>query len=205
MPSISRLLKLGAVSPTVLLAVLIAGIACASTSYALSSDRNKDLNITARYQKSQLGGKAGTDTNTTILTGDVNIDQGSLKARGNEARLYDAAAKSGNDDGSKRILLTGKPAHMEQLLDNDGGRMTADANTIDYSTATGIAELTGNVVVIQEGNSEFRGEHMTYNTNTGAMEGGSQSPGSQVRLKFLPKNKSTPAAEKPAKKADEKL
>ncbi|MEO8459114.1 MAG: lipopolysaccharide transport periplasmic protein LptA [Dokdonella sp.] len=187
-----------------LLVIMVAGIACASTSYALSTDRDKDLNVTARYQKSQLGNKVGSEANTTVLTGDVNIDQGSLKAHGDEAHLYDVPSKTGKDDGSKRIVLTGKPAHMQQQLDNDGGLMTADANKIDYNTGTNIAELTGNVVVIQQGNSEFRGEHMTYNSNTGAMEGGSQSPGSQVRLKFLPKNKSTPATKPANKPADGK-
>jgi len=73
--------------------------------------------------------------------------------------------------------------------------MTARAAEIDYDDGTGIAVLTGDVVVIQEGKSEFRGPRMTYNTNTGAMEGGSSSAGSEVRMIFKAKK---PAAAKPA-------
>jgi lipopolysaccharide export system protein LptA len=159
---------------------------------ALSSDREKDLEVFAAYNKSVMGSKNAAD-NHTLLQGNVRMEQGSLKARGDEARLFDAGAGS----ESRRMVLTGKPAHLEQRLDDDGGLMTARAAEIDYNDGTGIAVLTGDVVVVQEGKSEFRGPRMTYNTNTGAMEGGSQAPGSEVRMIFKAKKPATPPA-KPA-------
>ncbi|MBN8480198.1 MAG: lipopolysaccharide transport periplasmic protein LptA [Xanthomonadales bacterium] len=165
-------------------------LALAFDAHALSSDREKDLEVFAAYNKSVMG-KASSAGNFTLLQGNVRMEQGSLKARGDEARLFDAGANS----TSRRMVLTGKPAHLEQRLDGDGGLMTARAAEIDYDDGTGIAVLTGDVVVIQEGKSEFRGPRMTYNTNTGAMEGGSQAPGSEVRMIFKAKK---PAVAKPA-------
>lgn len=167
--------------PAAILALAIAGPA-----QALRSDREKDLEVYAAYNKSMLGGDGRTSH--TLLTGNVRMVQGSLKASGDEARLYDGEADA------RRMVLTGKPAHLEQLLDGDGGKVTARAAEIDYNDGSGIAVLTGDVVVIQEGKSEFRGPRMTYNTNTGAMEGGSQAPGSEVRMIFKPKK---PAPAKP--------
>ena len=92
-------------------------------------------------------------------------------------------------------MLTGTPAHLEQMQDNNGGLMTARAAQIDYSDGTHIAILTGDVVVVQPGKSEFRGQRMTYNTESGAMEGGSQAPGSEIHMTFKPKPKTT---DKPA-------
>ncbi len=166
-------------------------LACAFDAQALSSDREKDLEVFAAYNKSVMG-KANSAENFTLLQGNVRMQQGSLKARGDEARLFDAGARS----DSRRMVLTGKPAHLEQRLDGDGGLMTARATEIDYDDGTGIAVLSGDVVVVQEGKSEFRGPRMTYNTNTGAMEGGSQAAGSEVRMIF--KAKKPAAAAKPA-------
>lgn len=176
------------------LAIVAGAIALllAVQAHALSSDREKDLEVFAAYNKSVMGSKNAAD-NHTLLQGNVRMEQGSLKARGDEARLFDAGA--GN--ASRRMVLTGKPAYLEQRLDGDGGLMTARAAEIDYDDGSGIAVLTGDVVVVQEGKSEFRGPRMTYNTNTGAMEGGSQAPGSEVRMIFKAKK---PAAT-PAKPA----
>ena len=173
---------------------LLSALVC-SNALALSKDREQELRINAQYQKTQLGDTSSGSAGFSVLRGNVRIVQGSLKANGDEATLHDRSAKSGlassDTQGVKRIVLTGKPAHLEQLLDG-GGKVLADANSIDYDTETGIAELTGNVIVVQQGRSEFRGPHMTYNTNTGAMEGGAQGQG-EVQLIFQPKAKSPPA------------
>lgn len=172
-----------------------ASLLLAGSAHALNTDREQPLSVKAQYQKSTMGGNhAGSTPDVTLLTGNVRMEQGSLKANGDEAHIYDVS-KPGDDSSARRLVLTGKPARLEQLMDNNGGKMTARAATIDYNTGSGIAELTGDVVVVQEGRSEFRGPKMTYNTNTGAMEGGSQAPGSEINMIFQPKPK---AAAKPA-------
>lgn len=172
-------------------AVLLGAIAPAAV-HALSSDRDQDLSVRAQYNKNVVGNGKGAQAGHALFTGNVRLEQGSLKASGDEARLYEAQAES----EGQRMLLTGNPARLEQKLDG-GGMINARASTIDYNDGSGIAILTGDVVVIQEGKSEFRGPRMTYNTATGAMEGGDASPGSEVHLIFKPK-KRTPATDKPA-------
>ncbi|WP_440222139.1 lipopolysaccharide transport periplasmic protein LptA [Dokdonella sp. MW10] len=170
-------------------------ILASAPAFALSSDREQELKVRANHQKSMLGGtrNPGGEPDHTLLTGAVSMVQGSLKARGDQARIFDVSAPDA-DTAVRRLVLTGAPARMEQRLD-DGGSMSAQAATIDYNDGTGIAELTGDVVVIQEGKSQFRGPHMVYNTNTGAMEGGSsEGSGGQVELIFKPKPKQPPKA-----------
>ena len=161
------------------LAFALCGLFAAGSALALSSDRDKDLEVRANYN--QL---VTTTPSHGLFRTNVRIEQGSLKASGDEARVYDAAEGS---DGGRRIVLTGTPAQLEQLQDNDGGMMRARANSIDYNDGTGVAVLTGDVVVVQEGNSEFRGQQFTYNTQSGAMQGGSEAPGSEVHMTFKPK------------------
>ncbi|MEP6881960.1 MAG: lipopolysaccharide transport periplasmic protein LptA [Dokdonella sp.] len=167
--------------------ILIAGVLAWGAANALSSDRDKDLDVRASYNK-----MVTTKPSFALFKDNVRIEQGSLKASGNEARVYEG---EGDADAGRRIVLTGAPAHLEQMQDNNGGMMTARAAQIDYSDGTHIAILTGDVVVVQPGKSEFRGQRMTYNTETGAMEGGSQAPGSEIHMTFKPKPKT---ASKPA-------
>lgn len=157
--------------------------------HALSTDRDQPLDVRAQTNTSSFG-----TTNLSVFTGNVRMVQGSLKAGGNEARISEIEG-GGTDGNGRRLVLTGAPATLEQLMDG-GGKVTARAQTIDYRSDSGIAELSGDVLVVQEGRSEFRGPRMTYNTNTGAMEGGSQSAGSEVHMTFKPKPRTTP--QKPA-------
>ena len=164
---------------TTLLAALLF-LAFHGQALALSTDRNQPLDVRSQTNTSSFG-----TSNVSVFTGNVRMVQGSLKAGGDEARISEIEG-GGTDGNGRRLVLTGKPATLEQLMDG-GGKVTARSMTIDFRSDTGIAELTGDVVVIQEGRSEFRGPRMTYNTNTGAMEGGSQQAGSEVHMTFKPK------------------
>lgn len=172
------------------IAIAFGVFVAAGSAQALSTDRQQPLDIRANYQESVLGQKAGGNTNVATLKGNVEMVQGSLKASGDLAVVYDTDKNGKAGDGSiKRLTLTGKPARMQQQLDNDGGLMTATANKIEYNTGSSVAEFTGEVVVIQQGKSEFRGDHMTYNSQTGAMQSGNENSDGQVRLRFLPQPK----------------
>jgi lipopolysaccharide export system protein LptA len=171
---------------------------------ALSSDRQQKMLINADYSKIVQN----TDNNApgvTYLTGNVTMDQGTTKARGDEATLYqhagDAKDAQGNDISGQiqRVILIGKKkqAHLEEKQDS-GGLFTANSDKIDYNADTSVAVLTGNVVVVQPGRGEFRGANMTYNTNTGEMESGDKtSAGSRVQMVIEPKAKSAAPPAKP--------
>ena len=180
---------------------LVLALCCAvgaGSAFALSSDRDQPLLIDADHQKSTEGQtKSTTDPNITHLDGNVAMTQGSMKAHGDHATVYQnqkgVLDANGNGGSLVRIVLTGKPAHMEQVHDGDCGLMTADAESIDYHNDTGIAILTRSVHVVQKGKGEFHGEYMIYNRNTGEMESGDNTPTSRVHMVMEPKNQQ-PAA-----------
>jgi lipopolysaccharide export system protein LptA len=185
------------------LAAACTALVLAQFAFALSTDRSQPMNIDANYQKSTQSrtGKAG-DPDITQLDGNVVMAQGSMQTHADHATIYrnpsGVADANGNTGSLTRVVLTGKPAHLQQLHDGDCGLMTADADSIDYDNLTGIALLTGNVTVIQHGKGEFHGERMRYNTNTGEMESGDASASSRVHMVMQPKSQQP----KPAANAD---
>jgi lipopolysaccharide export system protein LptA len=172
--------------------LICVALAQSSSLFALETDRQQQMNIDANYQKTvQSQTNNENDPDITNLDGNVIITQGSLKATGDHAVIYKNASgvadESGNIGGIRRLVLTGKPAHIQQVHDIDCSLMTADALNIDYNNITGIAVLTKHVIVIQKGKSEFHGENMVYNTNTGEMESGDTSPANRVHMVIEPK------------------
>jgi lipopolysaccharide export system protein LptA len=128
----------------------------------------------------------------TTLHGHVVLSQGTLKITGDLAKIHFDA-----DQNVSRIEITGNPAHIQQL-DDSGNLMTGDAAKLDYDNNHGIAVLTGNAVVKQQGRGEAHGDKLTYNTETSQMSGSSGSDG-LVHMTFLPKPRSAPTPEsKPA-------
>jgi lipopolysaccharide export system protein LptA len=219
----------------VLSCLLIMLASASSGAFALGSDRDQPMDVSSNYLKTDENKVTNPDVSVTYLKGDVKILQGSIKAHGDNATIYQdnsdknaakaapaATAPAATTDAAtqkssriKRVLLVGKQAHMEQVHDGDCGLMTADADTIDYHADTDIADMTGHVVVNQAGKGEFHGEHMLYNTNTGEMQSGDNTPSSRVSMRFEPKNQNpaplstnncgypvgTPSASKAAKSA----
>ncbi len=130
----------------------------------------------------------------TTLTGSVVATQGTMKLTGDLAKLYLDA-----DTQVSRAVVTGKPAHIEQL-DDAGNLMQGDAAQLDYDNINGIAVLTGNAVVRQQGRGEFHGEKLTYNTQTALITGEAGGDG-LVHGVILPKQKPGAPAPAPAKPA----
>jgi lipopolysaccharide export system protein LptA len=179
----------------------IAGVAAlllTANAFALGSDRSQSMLIDANYQKttqSQTG--TASDPDITHLDGNVVMTQGSMKGHADHATIYKNASgvadKNGATGSITRIVLTGKQAHLQQVHDGDCGLLTADADNIDYRNESGIATLTGNVVVVQKGKGEFHGERMIYNTNTGEMESGDPSSTNRVHMVMEPKSEQATA------------
>ena len=194
-------------SSAVVFAIAFAPLA----AHALSSDRQQNMLINADYSKI-VQNTNNNAPGVTYLTGNVTMDQGTTKARGDEATIYQHAGDAKDAQGKdisgdiQRVVLIGKKkqAHLEQQQDS-GGLFTAVSDKIDYNADTNVAVLTGNVVVVQPGRGEFRGAYMTYNTNTGEMESGDKTSSSQrVQMVIQPKNKAPDAKPDAARPAEPK-
>ena len=178
------------------LACGVAAVVFAGAAFALKSDKEQQSNIDADYSK-RVDSKTGLakDPDVTDLDGNVVITKGSIKMTSAHATIYSipSGAKDPNAGKIARTVLTGKQAHMQQLHDGDCSLMTANADKIDYNPLTYIAELTGDVVVVQAGRGEFHGQHMFYNTDTGDMESGDKSsPAARVHMVMEPGDKKPP-------------
>jgi lipopolysaccharide export system protein LptA len=142
-------------------------------AHAKTGDRNQPMNTS----QVKVDGFNAPNTITT-LTGKVVITQGTMKATGDVAKVYLDA-----DTQVSRIVMTGHPAHIQQLDDNDH-LMTGDAPTLDYDNIKGIAVLRPNAVVTQQTMGEAHADTLTYNTQTTYFTGTGN-----VSMTYLPKQR----------------
>jgi lipopolysaccharide export system protein LptA len=152
---------------------------------AKKSDRQQPMSYVAKYTEA-----FNAPNTVSTLKGKVKITQGTLLLTGDMAKIHLDA-----DTQIARVVVTGNPAHVQQL-DENNNLMTGDAATIDYDNIHGIAVLTGNAVVKQHGRGEFHGDKLTYNTDTSMVTGQANGDG-LVHGTFLPKPRPAEAS-KPA-------
>jgi len=165
-------------------AALVLGLMVpALTVQAKTSDRNQEMTIDSGAQDGMIMGDGVMN-----LTKGVVITQGTLEIRADSAQIH---IKGGQ---AERAVFTGKQATMKQELD-DGSKMNARADSIDYNITTETIVLTGNYRV-ESAQGVNTGGSMTYNTRTGQMNSGGD--GQRVRTVIPPKNKAPAAAAKPA-------
>jgi lipopolysaccharide export system protein LptA len=158
------------------------GLLMLQPALARQDDRQQPAHITAKSFD------ATQQANGLIhYKGSVLLTQGTLKATGALATVYLDANNS-----VTRVVITGSPAHIEQL-DDSGNLMQGNAATLDYDNVKQIAVLTGNASVDQKGRGSAHGDKLTYNTQTSQMSGESGGDG-QVHMTFLPKPKTAAAA-----------
>lgn len=153
-------------------ACALALVLAAAPASALKSDRDKPLDVAADSLETTEG------QSRTTLQGNVKITQGTLVVESDRAVVH-----RGRNDAIDRAVLDGRPATLEQDLD-DGGRMKARARQIDYDLARDIVVLTGDVVIDQP-RGELRGAKVTYEMATGKLTGASGDSG-RVHLRMNP-------------------
>lgn len=156
---------------TVLLAALLLA---AAPALARQSDRNQPMDIEAGHADHSVDGTA-----PTVLSGGVNITQGTLHARADRAEV----SVRGGDPS--RVVLIGSPATLRQQMD-DGTPMDAVATRMDYDITREVMVLTGNVR-IEQPRGTLAGERVVYNMLTGQVTSGGQDSG-RVRMRIMPRN-----------------
>ena len=149
------------------------------SSWALSTDRQKDIEIEA---DSALIDDAKQQT---IYTGDVVIIQGSLRITGAKVTIH-------YDDNSDFIKLesVGKPARFRQLPDGkkdiDSNYQVAHADRMEYFKKKDLIILLGNAVYGQ-GGSKVAADRIEYNSRTSQMT--ARSVKAKTKTKSTAENK----------------
>ncbi len=141
---------------------------------AAKADRKEPIKVQAdkkvtRYQEG-----------TSVYTGNVVIDQGSLHATGDRATLYL------EDDELVRAVLEGEPATFRER-DEEGDWIEGEALTADYRTAEDTVVLTDEAWLKRRGD-EIRSDHITYDLATEEVEAGEEGGESRVEMTLQPRN-----------------
>jgi len=129
---------------------LLSALASAhSAVLALESDREQPIRIVAdealRDERSGL----------TIYTGNVEMQQGSLRMHADTVTIYRILEEA------DKIVGEGAPARLEQQPDPDKSPVEARADVIEYYKDEERVQLTGNAVIEQDG-STVTGEIIEY-------------------------------------------
>ncbi|HEX7815348.1 lipopolysaccharide transport periplasmic protein LptA [Dyella sp.] len=168
--------------------LLVLALAALQPAQARKDDRDQPMNV----ERANSFDGVNAPNSVSTLKGNVVITQGTMKVTGDLAKIY-----FDGDQNVSRVVMTGKPAHIQQI-DDSGNLMTGDAAQLDYDNINGIAVLTDHAVVKQQGRGEAHGDKLTYNTNTSQMTGESGSDG-RVAMTFLPKPRTAKGGAAPAK------
>lgn len=161
----------------------------ATTALALKTDRQKPLLINADASDGTLGdGKAS-------LRGNVEIRQGTLLVKADQADVEKTDGKV------KEVLLIGKPALLQQEIENEG-LVKATANTITYQVATGIVTLTGNADV-DHPQYQISGDLLIYDMNLQHFQGSGGVNNGRIRIQLEPEVMSTLESKPAAAPADQ--
>lgn len=165
-----------------------------AAALALSSDRDKPINITA--DRVNLQEKSGYSE----YLGDVEMTQGSMVLKADRVLVYQRKGHL------QRVRANGNPAHFSQQPDGNEARIHAQAHEIDYNPITGQLTLTGQARVVQ-GPNTFAGARIYYDSRratVSASKGGAgegrvhaiiQPPakgGTKSRTDHKPERKRTP-------------
>jgi lipopolysaccharide export system protein LptA len=156
--------------------LVLTALLLAPPAHALKTDRDQPLNVSASRWNGAL--KGGVQT----LSGEVVIEQGSLKASADDAELFSADGDTGN---IQRVVLTGKPATLTQQLDGGEGTVVATAARIEYSLADGIAQLIGDARVDRAGD-KLTASTITYEVESGRMQAAG-AEGQRVQITLQPR------------------
>lgn len=166
MPSIRR------ISPACA-GLLLCLFCIAPPAAALESDRQQPLEVNANSTDGTLG------DGVTTLRGEVDIRQGTLHIRSDEAEV------SKVDGRVNSLTFRGAPAFLEQEIEEEG-LVQATAKIIHYQVASGIVTLTGEADV-KHPQYQISGELLTYDLNIQHFEGSADETGNgRIHIRLDP-------------------
>ncbi len=151
--------------------LLLAAALFAMPAAALETDRQQPLEVSADNTDGSLG------DGVTVLSGRVDIRQGTLHIQADEAQVDKSEGKV------RTITLRGAPATLEQEIEEQG-LVQAEANTITYQVGAGIVQLAGGADV-NHPQYQISGELLTYDLDRQHFEGsGSDSTDEDGRIRI---------------------
>ena len=159
-----------------MLVAILLPLLLASGAEARQADREQPMVVNADRQSGGLG-----ENDTLVLTGNVDIRQGSLNI------LADRATVERSDGEIARIVLDGQPVRMTQLTER-GEPVDARATRVIYTPGAETLLLSGQASVTQP-RGTLEAETIRYNLDTGAIDSGGD--GGRIRMVIQPRATAT--------------
>ncbi len=160
-------------------ALLLGSLFASTAAMALESDRKQPINIVA--DRITVDEKKGF----SHYMGNVVMTQGSLRVTGEDIRVY-------LDDRRKlkRIIVTGKPATMQQKTDASQPLVKSRAERMEYIIASNTLHLKNNAH-IEQGANRFSGNTIDYNMKTSLIQARKSQDGNErVNITIMPEEDS---------------
>jgi lipopolysaccharide export system protein LptA len=175
-----------------------AALGWAASAGAEQADRNKPIHFSAEQPA-----EVDFDKRVGTLRGNVVITQGTLTIHADRIDFKQ------NADNSLSATAYGNPIDFREKKDGSDEYYEGYAQRAVYNGQTHTLELFDNAL-LKEGNNEFRGNYISYNSDTNFMKAegrpnapGGQGPGPRVQGVFEPRS-DNPLGTKSAPKSDGK-
>ncbi len=148
-------------------------------AWSLDSDKNADFVLEGDNFKNLPAVNNGVSK--IKYWGNVAIEQGTLKINADDAVIYNGK------EGISKVVLTGKPVKLQQIVDAEFGKLDVKADKIDFMVIDDLLLLTGQVAIKSKIQGEMRGEKITMNLKTKEIKG-IKSENKRVKLIIKPKS-----------------
>ncbi|MCG8324588.1 MAG: lipopolysaccharide transport periplasmic protein LptA [Thiotrichales bacterium] len=122
------------------------------SSYPLSTDKDQPIEVEADY--AELDDEKGI----TIYKGNVIVTQGSMRINGDILTVT-----YNEEDDLDTLVVTGRPAHYQQMPDGGTILDEAEALQMEYYSLKSLIVLINDALVKQEG-LRFSGNRIEYDT-----------------------------------------
>jgi lipopolysaccharide export system protein LptA len=157
--------------------LLTIGLACLS-SPAMSLPGDKDQPIHIQSDKAEQ--KTVKEGEVTVYSGDVIMEQGSMRLEGNIVTIYS------KNRSVNKVISTGKPAYFEQQSETNESPVQAHGDKITYLIGKETIVLLGNASV-QQDESTVKGQRFEYHVNTEKIKAkGTQDKSTRVHMVLEP-------------------
>ena len=160
----------------------IAALAAVPLARAEQADRNKPIHFSAEQPA-----EVDFDKRVGTLRGNVVITQGTLTIHADRIDFKQ------NPDNSLSATAYGNPIDFREKKDGSDEYYEGYAQRAVYNGQTHTLELFDNAL-LKEGNNEFRGNYISYNSETNFMKAegrpnapGAEGPGPRVQGVFEPR------------------
>lgn len=162
------------------MAICTLTLSLAEQALALPEDASQPIHISAD------SASINDNTGVTVYSGDVHIEQGTMKIRGDRVELYR------NDAGDvNRIVSVGRPAEFEQQPSADQPVTYAYGLHMEYRVQAQEVTITEQARV-EQGQDTFTGQRIVYNMERAIVDAfSSESGDTRVQMVIQPKNGET--------------